>query len=64
LSVEIALAIVDQDLDGGPSPGAKDKDATREWVLGQLLTTNLSQAINAFAAVDRLDGHQDLHLRS
>jgi hypothetical protein len=64
LSIEVSLAIIDQDLDRSPAPGSKDEYATRERVLGQLLSANLSQAINAFAAVDRLDGHQDLHLRS
>jgi hypothetical protein len=54
-----ALAIVDQDFEGGGASIAKDIECTAERVVSQGSATHASQSINAATQIDRLDRHED-----
>jgi hypothetical protein len=63
LSEPEAGAVVYQHADSIAAPIAEHKQASRERVVGQLLTAQLGKGIDTLASVDRFDGHQDAHLR-
>ena len=56
------LAVVDENLDGGPAPGSKDEEASGEGVGGELLLAEPGQGVDPLPPVRRLHRHQDAHL--
>jgi len=59
-----SLAVVRQTLQGVAATRTKDKKRAAERVAGQRLAAQGCEAIDTFAEIDRLDRHEDPHLRS
>ena len=57
------LRVVDQYFDSGRAPATEQEQATRKRISLQLLFASLSQRVNSFPEIHRLDGGQDAHLR-
>ena len=57
-----ALTIIDQQLECGASPVAKQKHGSRKRVVVKAVAAKRGERINAFAKVDRLIREHDLEL--
>ena len=57
------LPVVDQDLDGRAPTVAEDEQRPAEWVKLQAPSAGLRQSVDAGSEIDRLDRHQNAHVR-
>ena len=57
-----SLAIVHEQLQRRPPTIAEDEDGACERIVLEGLLAEPRQAVDPAAKIDRLDGHQDLHL--
>ncbi len=58
-----ALTVVDEDGDAGAAPAAKNEEAARERVVGELALAQVGQGVDALAPVDGFYRHEHPHLR-
>ena len=58
-----ALAVVEQEFQGGARAVAEDVDGALQRVVAQALSAYSTEPINAFAEIDRFDGDKDAALR-
>lgn len=58
-----ALAVISQQANRGGTAAAKNENAAGEWIGSEFFAAQLHQGVYAFSSVDRLNGHQDPHLR-
>ena len=58
------LPVIGQQFEGGAGASAKDVDGPIQGIVAQRLTTDGGEPIDAFAAVDRLQGEKDPTLGS
>lgn len=63
LLMRISTQIEGQQTERPAASVSKDEDAAGEGALSELPPTDLGQALDHLAAVDRLNGDQDSHLR-
>ena len=57
-----SLAVVHEQLQGRRLAVAEDEDGAGEGIVLEGLLSEPGQAVDAATEIDRLDGHQDLHL--
>ena len=57
-----ALTIIDQQLQCGASPVAKQKHGPRKWIVVKTVAAERGKGINAFAKIHRLIREHDLEL--